>query len=220
LRLTFFFYTNDSNKCQCPSPIVESTTAVDDANVGTDFVVVDIFAVDDNTNVGKDQVHKDALAVGDVHILADCVDDDQVDEDVLAVDGVDILADPPSKPIQTRPKTSNKFGRGKRRGGNRKTTLTINTILPTPQAADVGGVARHRPPAIAKKSTKKQLISSLNKIEKKRQMTEDKMVVVTKKCIPPPMIARLWQCWLKNKEGRATRLFNMPIASSPVCVIR
>ncbi len=126
----------------------------------------------------------------------------------------------PSKPIQTRPKTSNKFGRGKRRGGNRKTTLTINTILPTPQAADVGGVARHRPPAIAKKSTKKQLISSLNKIEKKRQMTEDKMVVVTKKCIPPPMIARLWQCWLKNKEGRATWLFNMPIASSPVWLIR
>jgi len=176
-----FLNTNDSNKCQCPSPIVESTTAVDDANVGTDFVVVDILAVDDNTNVGKDQVHKDALAVSDVHILADCVDDDQVDEDVLAADDVDILADFPSKPIQTRPKTSNKFSRGKRRGGNRKTTLTIDTILPTPQAADVGGVACHHPPAISKKSTKKQIISSLNTIEKKRQMTEDKMVVVTKK---------------------------------------
>jgi len=25
-----FFNANDSNKCQCPSPIVESTTAVDD----------------------------------------------------------------------------------------------------------------------------------------------------------------------------------------------
>ena len=74
---------------------------------------MDIIAVDDNTNVGKDQVHKDALAVGDVHILADCVDDDQVDEDVLAVDDVDILADRPSKPIKTRPKTSNKFGRRK-----------------------------------------------------------------------------------------------------------
>ncbi len=74
---------------------------------------MDIIAVDDNTNVGKDQVHKDALAVGNVHILADCVDDDQVDEDVLAVDDVDILADRPSKPIKTRPKTSNKFGRRK-----------------------------------------------------------------------------------------------------------
>ena len=41
-----FFNTNDSNKCQCPSPIVESTTAVDNANVSTDFVVVDVLAVD------------------------------------------------------------------------------------------------------------------------------------------------------------------------------
>jgi len=50
-------------------------------------------------------------------------------------------------------------------------------------------------------------------------MTEDKMVVVTKKYTQPPMTARLWQCWLKNEEGRATWLFNMPIVSSPVCVI-
>jgi hypothetical protein len=237
------FETDNSNKCQCPPPIVESTTAVGDSNVGTDFAVMDILVVDDNTNVCKDQVHEDALAVGDVHILADRVDDDQVDEDVLAVDDVDILADrvdddqdfeattapvdgdqvkeepftavnheqadnvnaptatavddpvdgdqvkeelsieppKPSKPIQTCPKTSNKFGRGKRSGGNRKTTLTIDMILPNPQAADVGGVAHHRPPAIAKKSTKNQLIRSLNKSEKKRQMTEDKMVIVTKK---------------------------------------
>ena len=34
-----------------PPPIVESTTAVDYANVGKDFVVVDILAVDDNTYV-------------------------------------------------------------------------------------------------------------------------------------------------------------------------
>ena len=205
-----YSHANDINKCQCPPPIVESTTAVGDSNVGTDFVVMDILVVDDNTNVCKDQVHEDALAVGDVHILADRVDDDQVDEDVLAVDDVDILADrvdddqdfeattapvdgdqvkeelsieppKPSKPIQICPKTSNKFGRGKRSGGNRKTTLTIDMILPNPQAADVGGVAHHRPPAIAKKSTKNQLIRSLNKSEKKRQMTEDKMVIVTKK---------------------------------------
>jgi len=102
-----FFNANDSNKCQCPSQIVKSTTAVDDANVGTDFVVVDILAVDDNTNVGKDQVHKDALAVGDIHILADCVDDNQVDEDLLADDDVHLAQ--PSKPIQTLPKTSNKW---------------------------------------------------------------------------------------------------------------
>ena len=35
-----YFNANDINKCQCPPPIVESTTAVDDANVGTDFVVI------------------------------------------------------------------------------------------------------------------------------------------------------------------------------------
>ena len=180
---------------------------------------MDIFAVNDNTNVGKDQVHKDALAVSDVHILADCVDDDQFDEDVLAVDDVDILADPPSKPIQTRPKTSNKFGRGKRRGGDRKTTGTIDPILAS-QAADEGGVAHHPPPTIAKKSTKKQLIRSFNKSEKKRQMTEDKMVVVTKKLHTATNDCKTLECWLKNEEGRATWLFNMPIASSPVCVIR
>jgi len=45
-----FFNANDSNKCQCPSPIVESTTAVDDANVGTDYVVVDILAVDGSSD--------------------------------------------------------------------------------------------------------------------------------------------------------------------------
>jgi hypothetical protein len=142
------------------------------------------------------------------------VDGDQVEEELS------IALPKPSKPIPSRPKTSNKFGRGKRRGGDRKTTLTIDTILPAPQAADMGGVAGNHSPAIAKKSTKKQLIRSLNKSEKKRQMTEDKMVVVTKNCIPPPMIARLWQCWLKNEEGRGTWLFNMPIPSSLVCVIR
>jgi hypothetical protein len=35
-----YFNAYDINKCQCPPPIVESTTPVDDANVGTDFVVI------------------------------------------------------------------------------------------------------------------------------------------------------------------------------------
>jgi hypothetical protein len=189
------------------------------------FVDEDLLAAAD-VNIAVDNVQDAAV---DVDLLADvdvvlAVDDDtaavdhaQVDEDLLA--DVCINLTKPSKPIQTRPKTSNKFGRGKRRGGDRKTTGTIDPILAS-QAADEGGVAHHHPPTIAKKSTKKQLIRSFNKSEKKRQMTEDKMVVVTKKKTPPPMIARLWQCWLKNEEGRATWLFNMPIASSPVCVIR
>jgi len=91
------------------------------------------------------------------------IDESQVDEDLLADDDVHLAQ--PSKPIQTRPKTSNKFGRGKRRGGDRKTTGTIDPILAS-QAADEGGVACHRPPTIAKKSTKKQLTRSLNKSEK------------------------------------------------------
>ncbi len=41
-----YFNANDINKCHCPPPIVESTTAVDDANIGTDFVVIpdDVYA--------------------------------------------------------------------------------------------------------------------------------------------------------------------------------
>ena len=72
-------------------------------------------------------------------------DDFDVDDDIAAIDesqvDKDLLADvcinltKPSKPIQTLPKTSNKFGRGKRRGGDRKTTGTIDPILAS-QAAD------------------------------------------------------------------------------------
>ena len=41
-----YFNANDSNTCQCPPRIVESTTAVDDANVGKDLAA-------DDANVGK-----------------------------------------------------------------------------------------------------------------------------------------------------------------------
>ncbi len=127
---------------------------------------------------GREEVEGDALMVVFYNSNDASVDKSQVDEDLLADDDVHLAQ--PSKPIQTHPKTSNKFGRGKRRGGDRKTTGTIDPILAS-QAADEGGVARHCSPTIAMKSTKKQLIRSLNKSEKKRQMTEDKMAVVTKK---------------------------------------
>ena len=46
-------------------------------------------------------------------------------------------------PIRKRPKTSNKFGRGERRGGNRKSKGTVGKILSAPEAeaADNNGVA-------------------------------------------------------------------------------
>jgi hypothetical protein len=39
-------------------------------------------------------------------------------------------------PIRKRPKTSNKFGRGERRGGNRKSTGTVGMTLSAPEAED------------------------------------------------------------------------------------
>ena len=149
---------NDSNKCHCLLPSIASPPAVSNHHQADD--------INASPPAGNHQ---------DFEATTAPVDGDQVEEELS------IAPPKPSKPIPSRPKTSNKFGRGKRRGGDRKTTLTIVTILPAPQAADMGGVAGNRSPAIAKKSTKKQLIRSLNKSEKKRQMTEDKMVVVTKK---------------------------------------
>jgi hypothetical protein len=50
-------------------------------------------------------------------------------------------------PIRKRPKTSNKFGRGKRRGGDRKSTGVVGMILSAPEAeaADNDGVAGNLP---------------------------------------------------------------------------
>ena len=89
----------------------------------------------------------------------------------------------PYKPIQTHPKTSNKFGRGKRRCGNRKTTLTIEQILPAPRVVDGGGVTCHHPPKLAKLSTMRQLIRCLNMSKKKQQIAKDKMVVAKKRIV-------------------------------------
>ena len=51
------------------------------------------------------------------------------------------IIDPPKTP--KRPNTSNKFGRGTRRGGNRKSKGTVDKILSAPEAeaADNDGVA-------------------------------------------------------------------------------
>jgi len=158
---------NDSNKCHCLLPSIASPPAVSNHHQADD--------INASPPAGNRHASPPAGNHQDFEATTAPVDGDQVKEELS------IAPPKPSKPIPSRPKTSNKFGRGKRRGGDRKTTLTIDTILPAPQAADMGGVAGNRSPAIAKKSTKKQLIRSLNKSEKKRQMTEDKMVVVTKK---------------------------------------
>ena len=87
-------------------------------------------------------------------------------------------------PIRKRPKTSNKFGRGERRGGNRKSTGTVGKILSAPEAeaADNDGVAGNRPATINEtKLTKAQIIRRLNKSKNKHQRDEDKIDAVTKK---------------------------------------
>jgi hypothetical protein len=106
------------------------------------------------------------------------------------------IVDPPKtpNPIQKRPKTSNKFGRGKRRGRDRKSTGAVGMILSAPEAKAVGndypeaeaedndGVAGTCPATINKKKwTKAQIIRHLNKSEKKHQRDEDKIDAATKK---------------------------------------
>jgi hypothetical protein len=88
------------------------------------------------------------------------------------------IVDPPKtpNPIQKRPRTSNKFGRGKRRGGDRKSTGAVGMILSAPEAEaadndypeaeaeDNGGVAGNCPATINKKKlTKAQIIVVLTR---------------------------------------------------------
>ena len=87
--------------------------------------------IDDNPDIDA-EVDEDFVAAVPVDIAVNNV---REFEATAPVEDVDIAAD---KPIRSRPKTSNKFGRGKRRGGNCKSTVTIDLIVPAPQAADVG----------------------------------------------------------------------------------
>jgi hypothetical protein len=106
------------------------------------------------------------------------------------------IVDPPKtpNPIRKRPKTSNKFGRGERRGGNLKSTGAVGMILSAPEseatdnddpeavAEDNNGVASNRPVIINEtKLTKAQIVSRLHKSQKKHQRDEDKIDAVTKK---------------------------------------
>ncbi len=97
-------------------------------------------------------------------------------------------------PIRKGPKTSNKFGRGKRRGGDRKSTGAVGMILSAPEAEaadnnypeaeaeDNDGVASNCPATINKKKlTKAQIIHHLNKSKKKHKRDEDKIDAVTNK---------------------------------------
>ncbi len=106
------------------------------------------------------------------------------------------IVNPPKipNPIRKCPKTSNKFGRGERRGGDRKSTGAVGMILSAPEAeaADNSypeaeaegndGVAGNCSATINKmKLTKAQIIHLLNKSKKKHQRDEDKIDAVTKK---------------------------------------
>jgi hypothetical protein len=90
-----------------------------------------------------------------------------------------------TKPIHKRPMTSNKFGRGKRRGGDRKSAVPVhaaNTTLPAAEANDADMARDNRPQIIIKKKlTKAQIIRCLNTSKKKRQSAEDKFDVASKK---------------------------------------
>ena len=127
------------------------------AVVDVNLAVVDVHLAGDDSQDFDLAVVNVNLAVDDSQDSAATtspVDGDQVDDELL------IEPPKPSKPIRARPKTSNKFGRGKRRGGDHKTTRPSDPILPAPQAVDAGGVAgfvHYHPPTTAKKTTKEQL---------------------------------------------------------------
>jgi hypothetical protein len=90
-----------------------------------------------------------------------------------------------TKFFRKRPRTSNKFGRGKRRGGNRKSAEPVHAVdtrLPAAEAYDVDMARDNRPQGIIKKkSTKAQITRCLNMSKKKRWSAEDKFDVASKK---------------------------------------
>ena len=134
---------NDSNKCQSSSPI--------DVAAGDNNVQVDInFAVEPTAVVDDAQLDDDYLAAGDVESAA-AVDVTQLVEDVLAAVDVDIAVDGvqdfeatapvdedqvehdlavdkhlPVKSRKKMPKRKHKFGKGAKRGGDRKSSWPVD----------------------------------------------------------------------------------------------
>jgi hypothetical protein len=121
------------------------------------------------------------------------------------------IIDPPKTP--KRPNTSNKFGRGEKRWELQMNRCGwYDSIAPESEAADNDdpeavaedndGVAGNRPAIINKvKLTKAQIVSCLNKSNKKHQRDEDKIDAVTKK-----LTTAINECknWHMRKEGETT----------------
>ena len=196
--MAFFYHSNDSNKCLFSSPIDVSPRTVNDPQVDVDVgvkstAVVDDAQLDDDhlaagdvvsaAAVGVTQLVEDALAAVDVDIAVDDVqvfeaidpaDDDQV-EDELSVE-----KHPPVK--KTMPKRKHKFGKGSKRGGDRKSCRPVDpTALVDPAAL----VAMERPTATAavpvKRMNKKQLHRSLTCTMKKLICAKKKATTTAKK---------------------------------------
>ena len=179
---------------------VKSTAVVDDAQLDDDHLAAgDVVSA---AAVGVTQLVEDALAAVDVDIAVDDVqvfeaidpaDDDQV-EDELSVE-----KHPPVK--KTMPKRKHKFGKGSKRGGDRKSCRPVDpTALVDPAAL----VAMERPTATAavpvKRMNKKQLHRSLTCTMKKLICAKKKATTTAKK-----LSATKAQCTLLAKIARDRR---------------
>jgi hypothetical protein len=98
---------NDSNVCHFLLPSIASPTAGNNHHQADD--------INASPPAGNHHASPPACNHQDFEATTAPVDGDQVEEELS------IALPKPSKPIPSRPKTSNKFGRGKRRGGDRKT---------------------------------------------------------------------------------------------------
>ena len=221
---------NDSNKCQCLSSSIVSTTAVYDDQVAAvidiDFnphidggipedLLVDS-SVDVNNAINQAEtivMHdhlSDILAQVDEDLLAPAVnvniavDDVQVFEATAPVDEdqvEDELSVDKHLPVKkTMPKRKHKFGKGARRGGNRKSCRQVD---PTPL------VARERPAADldtspifipVKRMNEKQRHWSLHCTKKKLVCAKKKAVTTSKK-----LTAAKAQCTILAKLAQDRR---------------
>ncbi len=108
------------------------------------------------------------------------------------------------KPTRARPRTSNKFGQGKHRGGDRKFTLhrAINITPPPPEAADVYGAGDL--PATNSKSKKKlskaTILRCLKTSKRKRLSAKDQITVANKKLHMTPNQCKTLAALAQNRR--------------------
>jgi hypothetical protein len=137
-----------------------------------------------------------------------------------AVASTKLPAMPVCKPTRARPRTSNKFGRGKGRGGDRKFTLhrAIDIMPPPPEAADVymaGGL-----PTTNSKSKKKLSFRSLKTSERKHLNANARITVANKKLHVATNQCKTLRRWHKTDGGKATWPFIRPNAFLMACGTR